>query len=80
MTGTNWRKVADVLAERLASHAFCDTHPVRMADPGCPFCADRAAYGRYLTAGGTDTRDLPGPDTQYVTLQELAPRGKKASR
>lgn len=70
MTGTNWCQVADALAERMANHAFCDSHPPRDADANCPFCADRAAYCRYLTAGGTDTRDL-AVHARHVTIAEL---------
>ncbi|WP_436759394.1 hypothetical protein [Streptosporangium sp. V21-05] len=59
MTVARWRAIADVLAVQLAVHAFCDTHPESSPDPGCPYCADRAAYNQYLQAGGTDHRSAP---------------------
>jgi hypothetical protein len=52
------RQLAARLAERLAAHAFCDTHAEAAAEPdSCPFCADRAAYAAWLDAGGRDYRD-----------------------
>lgn len=49
---TNWRKVADRLAGRLLYQVGgCACDPPDPAE--CPFCADTAAYGEYLRAGGT---------------------------
>jgi hypothetical protein len=53
MPDTNWRLVADVLAERLRHHAFCEDHPrSRSAPTDCGFCADRAAWDLYKSQGG----------------------------
>lgn len=48
-----WRDVARELGERMEHHAFCDDHEPSEAVPdSCPFCADRAAYRRYLRKAG----------------------------
>lgn len=50
--------LAELLASRLAAHAYCDTHTESAADPdNCPYCADRAAYTAWLAQGGEDFRD-----------------------
>ena len=67
----NWREVADVLAERLAHHAFCNAHSAARPDADCPFCRDRAAYEQYLAAGGTDYQPRPEPGARLVPLAEL---------
>jgi hypothetical protein len=67
MARPTWRQIAELLAGRLASHAFCDVHD--KFDPGCPFCRDREAYMAYLKAGGRDLRpQLDGPS---ISLSEL---------
>jgi len=58
-----------MLAERLESHAFCPDHLGRSL--GCPFCEDRSAYERYVSAGGRDFRCKPGPGERTVSLSEL---------
>ena len=51
-----WAAIAKRLAQQLASHADCEYHSEADSDPACPFCADRAAYGAWLAAGGHDFR------------------------
>jgi hypothetical protein len=57
---------------RLAVHAFCGTHPEARPRPDCAFCGDRAAYRRYLAAGGRDFTML-APPCPAVPLGELPP-------
>jgi hypothetical protein len=78
-----WRRVAEALAERLVSHAFCTDHSEANPEPDCPWCDDREAYRAYVDAGGRDFR--PPPYTgRVVTLSEVAPNwpdrgGEKAT-
>lgn len=65
----NWRQVAEMLAERLVVHAFCDKHSTRNPAPECPFCSDCAAYQAYL-AGRDFTLHVPG---EPVPIQDLSP-------
>lgn len=69
---TNWREVAEILAGRLVTHAFCDEHPAASADPECPFCQDRAAYRTYLAAGGPD-KAPPRPSGHVIALADISP-------
>jgi hypothetical protein len=69
----SWRAIAELLAERLAVHAFCPQHSLSDAEPDCPFCADRAAYWKYLAAGGLDFRMTAPEGARSVPLSELAP-------
>jgi hypothetical protein len=70
----NWRKIADLLADRLETHAICPQHSVADAAPDCPWCQDRAAYRKYLMAGGHDYR--PRPEGRGVPLSEIRPAEK----
>jgi hypothetical protein len=54
---TDWHRMAERLARRLETHAFCDTHVLRDARKDCPFCVDRSVYLAYVAAGGEDFRD-----------------------
>jgi hypothetical protein len=65
-----------MLADRMASHAFCDQHSVKDADPDCPACVDRQAYRMYLEAGGCDYRPAPTPGARTVGLADLPPAEK----
>jgi hypothetical protein len=67
----NWKQVAERLADRLATHAFCPQHGVSDADPDCPFCQDRAVYRAYLAVGGRDQRPAADPNAKSVALQDL---------
>ncbi|MEU4576065.1 hypothetical protein [Nonomuraea sp. NPDC023979] len=61
---------AALLAQQMAAHAYCDSHPTEQAQADCPFCADRAAYEAWLAAGGHDYRPAPHAG-QSVSLDEL---------
>lgn len=75
-----WRKIAELLADRLATHAFCGQHHASTPDPDCPFCGDRAAYQAYLAAGGNDYRPKPPAGGKAVLLQELLSGTRKEQR
>lgn len=72
MVAATWRHIAEVLARRLAHHAFCDSHPESQPDADCPFCKDRAAYRLWQRKAGV--RDVPLPEGRDVTLAELRER------
>jgi hypothetical protein len=48
----SWETIARALGARMANHAYCpeDHHPRTPAT--CPFCADLAAYERYVARAG----------------------------
>lgn len=76
MSGADWHRIADDLAERMMHHAFCDDHALDNPEPSCPFCADRGAYLAYRRAGGTAQRVvIDGPS---VSLAEFVRREKAA--
>lgn len=53
---TDWRAIADVLAQRMHNHAYCNQHPAAKPEPGCPFCEDRLAYGQFQLAESRERR------------------------
>ena len=69
-----WRRVAEILAERMANHAYCSAHTFSAPGRDCPFCADRAAYQIYLDKGGFDYRMGTPAGAKAVPLQELPAR------
>jgi hypothetical protein len=70
---TDWRRVAEKLADRLATHAFCPQHSASDPAVDCPWCTDRAVYREYLAVGGEDYRPVPDPDAKMVRLADLPP-------
>lgn len=76
MARTDWKRLAAVLADRLASHAFCDQHPASHPEPDCPWCGDRTAYRAYLAAGGRDFRiKAEGRSVPLAELSRRTPEG-----
>jgi hypothetical protein len=66
------RVVAELLAQRMAVHAFCEDHPETRPERGCPFCEDRAAYAAWLASGGRDYRSRAGgPSISLTELRRL---------
>lgn len=62
MSAPTWRAVAVLLADRLASHEFCDDHGA-IADGlarGCPFCQDREAMRIYRAKSGERPMEVVG--------------------
>jgi hypothetical protein len=70
-----WRRIADMLAERLSHYEDCPDRGRHPDGFDCPFCEDAAVYAAYVAAGGTDYRGtfIP-PGSKTVTLAELAAR------
>lgn len=60
MAQTTWEKIADELSERLRHHAYnCGEHGNDAADEhahDCPYCADTAAWRRYLRHANRERR------------------------
>lgn len=79
MPRISWRAIAEALAERVAAYADCEAHRENRPDPECPFCGDRAAYQRYLDAGGRDFRPSPadGPSLSLAEIRQTAVPGSE---
>lgn len=66
---TDWRKIADELADRLACHTgLCRGHPGPRRD--CPFCADDDALAAYQAAGGGAGQDGI-PQGEWVAIADV---------
>lgn len=77
----SWREVANLLADRLVYHNYCDAHTAAEADPGnCPFCADRAAYQAWQAKSGQRHVPLPpGPVLDVLAEHAEADRARRAA-
>jgi hypothetical protein len=74
MAKRSWKSIAMALGERMSCHAFCESHSLEEADPkNCPFCDDRAAYGRYLERLAQDGQRIVDPfeGGTMVPIQDL---------
>lgn len=71
MAATTWRRMAEVLARRLESHAYCESHPESRPGEGCPFCRDREVYRLWQRkAGVQDPPPYTGPTVNILDLRQ----------
>lgn len=74
----SWRAIAIALGNAMANHRYCDDHA--SAEPGCPFCADRAVYQRYRAFAehnGLRFRDpLAGVESVSMQIHEVRRRAR----
>lgn len=58
----SWKTIAQLLAGRMETHAYCPDNHQPLQPRDCPFCGDVAAYRRYQTKIAADARGAAGSE------------------